>query len=272
MSVGADAVQAVKGLARSAGLRRSTVASVRMRVERTTMATRGPAGSRPGGRILAYHTVGTPSWGVNDVTPARFRRQLELARREGHRFVPAVEIARTGGEPGDLAVTFDDGMVSVARHAAPILRDLGIPWTLFVVTGWADGAHGFGDDLVLGWDGLARLVTDSLCTIGSHSCTHPRFPALEHGQVIDELAASQAILRDRLGIAADTFAVPFGQSRDWTPACQEAASSVYEFVYAQAEQTRTPGTIGRTFVSRFDGDRVFRAALGGTFDRWEEWY
>ena len=42
-------------------------------------------------------------------------------------------------------------------------------------------------------------------------------------------------------------------------------------MFAQAEETRPAETVARTFVTRWDGDRVFRAALGGAFDRWEEW-
>jgi hypothetical protein len=36
-------------------------------------------------------------------------------------------------------------------------------------------------------------------------------------------------------------------------------------------ERRPPGTVPRTFITRFDNDRLFRAALGGAFDRWEEW-
>ena len=45
----------------------------------------------------------------------------------------------------------------------------------------------------------------------------------------------------------------------------------YEIVYAQAEATRPEGTVARTFVTKFDGDRIFNALLKGKFDRWEEW-
>ncbi len=59
---------------------------------------------------------------------------------------------------------------------------------------------------------------------------------------------------------------------NWTPAAGKAAKAVgYKIVYAQAEETRPEGTVPRTFVTRFDGDRVFKALLGGAFGRWEEW-
>jgi len=30
--------------------------------------------------------------------------------------------------------------------------------------------------------------------------------------------------------------------------------------------------VPRTFVTSWDNDRIFRAALRGSFDRWEEWF
>ena len=87
----------MRSLLRALGVRRSTLAAARLYAERSLLSVRGDARARPTGRILCYHSVGTPAWGVNDVSPARFRRQLESALRRGYRFVPAREIALTGG-------------------------------------------------------------------------------------------------------------------------------------------------------------------------------
>ncbi len=54
-------------------------------------------------------------------------------------------------------------------------------------------------------------------------------------------------------------------------AAELAYQAGYKDVYAQAEDTRPNGTIPRTFVTRFDGDRIFSALLRGAYDRWEEW-
>src|SRR4051794_31406587 len=106
--------------------------------ERNVLATFGAAFGRGDprntGRILCYHSIGQPLWGVNDVSPKQFRRHLELALKAGWRFVPAAEIVRTGGGPKDLAITFDDGLKSVLTNAAPILAEYDVPWSLFVVS------------------------------------------------------------------------------------------------------------------------------------------
>jgi peptidoglycan/xylan/chitin deacetylase (PgdA/CDA1 family) len=242
-----------------------------MGCERHLLATLGRRSAELRSRILCYHSVGTPQWGVNDVSPAQFRRHIELALAAGYRFVAADEIARTGGQPGELAITFDDGLTSVATNAAPILAEYGIPWTLFVVANWADGRHDFGDGLLLGWREIEKLAAQG-ATIGSHSMTHPNFGQVSAEQTHHELGMSRWVIEARLGIAPTTFAIPFGQSKNWRDDSAAAARDAgYTQVYAQAEETRPNGTIPRTFVTGWDDARIFRAALGGAFDRWEEW-
>jgi peptidoglycan/xylan/chitin deacetylase (PgdA/CDA1 family) len=224
-------------------------------------------------RILAYHAVGTPYVGNNDLAPRRFREQLEFALDAGYTFVPASEIADGRAPAKSLAITFDDGIRSAATTAAPILAELGIPWTLFVVSGWADGdARDWAGDMLMGWKDIEGLASQGV-HIGSHSVTHPNFSHIDSGRTAFELEESRRVIESRLGIEVDEFAIPMGQSRDWTAcAANVAADAGYRRVYSQADAARFPGTVARTFITRWDNQRVFRAALGGTYARWEEWY
>jgi peptidoglycan/xylan/chitin deacetylase (PgdA/CDA1 family) len=263
--------QAIKTVVRKSGLSRSHLAAVRMCCERNMLAAVRPRRQRVAGRILCYHSVGQPQWGVNDVSPTQFRRQLELALRSGYRFVPASEVAQTGGGPRDLALTFDDGLRSILTTAAPILAEYGVPWSAFIVSDWAEGQHPFGDDVMLSWREIEQLMAAG-AEIGSHSVSHPNFSWLGPGETVDELARSRHTIEQRLGIRPTTFAIPLGQSKNWSAFASSAAREAgYTTVYAQAEDTRPAGTVARTFVTRWDGDRIFQAALGGAFDRWEEW-
>ena len=256
---------------RATGFRRTHVAAARMCCERYALATFGTRRPREVGRILCYHSVGQPEWGVNNVTPEMFRRHIELALEAGFRFVPAGEIARNGAGPRDLSITFDDGLKSVLTNAAPILASYRVPWSLFVVSDWSDDQGRVGTDTVLDWREIERSAALG-AEIGSHSATHPDFGYLSKTQAADELGRSRETIQQRIGLRADTFAIPLGQSRNWTAIASEAAREVgYDLIYAQAEQTRPPGTVARTFVTHFDSPHIFRALLGGVFDRWEEW-
>lgn len=261
----------LKAFARRAGIRRRGVAALRMRCERSVLAATSRRRPTASGRILCYHSVGTPAWGVNDVTPARFRAHIELAIRLGYRFVRAATIAEGRASDRDLAITFDDGLLSVATNAAPILADLGIPWSLFIVTDWADGRHAFGDGVVMSWSEVERLAALGV-EIGSHSASHPDFKLLQLHEASHELVESRRAIEARTGIVPKAFAIPLGQSKNWSSVAGAAAADAgYERIYAQSVTNRPPGTVARTFITRGDDGRVFRAALEGAFDTWEEW-
>lgn len=263
--------QTLKSVARSFGVERRHVAAARMCCERHWLATFGKPRRRWVGRILCYHTVGQEEWGVNDVTPAQFRRHIELALNAGFRFAPASEIAAGGGDTKALAITFDDGLKSVLTHAAPILKDYGLPWSFFPVTDWCDGREAWVADKVMSWSEVEQLLKQG-AELGSHSVTHPDFSTVDLTRTADELGRSREIIRQRIGFAPASFAIPFGQSRNWSEAAHACAREAgYDIVYAQAEETRTPGTVARTFVTKFDGDRIFKALLKGKYDAWEEW-
>ena len=261
---------AVKAM-NTVGLHRHHVASARMCCERHVLAALGQARRRYIGRILCYHSIGQAEWGTNDVTPEQFRKHIEQALEAGFHFVPASEIVRTGGGPMDLAITFDDGLKSVLTEAAPVIRDYNIPWTVFPVSEWSDGRHHLTDETFLTWKDIETLMKAG-ADIGSHSATHPQFQTIGRPQMVDELGGSRELFHKRLGFSPDTFAIPFGQSGNWTQQAHDLAKEVgYSIIYAQAEETRPTDTIARTFVTKFDHEFIFNALLKGKFDRWEEW-
>ena len=224
------------------------------------------------GRILAYHSVGTPQWGLNDVSPRDFERHLQIAADDGWAFATPAEVIAEPDKP-QLALTFDDGLASLLANALPVLRHHGIPATAFVVTGWAGGAVPDSyRPLVLDWRGV-RALQEGGMTVASHSVTHPDFGRLEPGEARRQLEVSREDLRRMVDIETDEFAIPLGQSANWTPAASLAAAQAgYGTVYAQSVNTRPEGTVPRTFIGRIDRPVLFRAALAGAYDNWEEWH
>lgn len=99
------------------------------------------------GVILTLHHVRPARAGFApnralEVTPEFLDHALATARREGFGFVSMDEvparIASGRGRPF-VAVTFDDGYRDNLEHAAPVLRRHGVPWTVYVVPGYAEG-------------------------------------------------------------------------------------------------------------------------------------
>ena len=89
--------------------------------------------------VLLYHRMGSPIvrsiCGSQYVLPWMFRSQLKMLMSYGYQ--PA-RLASIVSDPkyatGHFAVTFDDGYENVGRPAYPILRELNVPATLFMVT------------------------------------------------------------------------------------------------------------------------------------------
>lgn len=113
------------------------------------------AGPEPA--ILMYHRVTNPladPWGLA-VSPANFAAQMRTLRRLRQPVSldeMAQRLANGTLDKRMVAVTFDDAYRDVLINAKPVLQDLNIPATVFVVT------DKLGDERGLWWDRLATAV------------------------------------------------------------------------------------------------------------------
>ena len=182
--------------------------------------TAAMAGWRPhprGASVLTYHDVtDDPTNPTEQVSPAALRAQLSTAVRLGVRFVslPTLADLLLQGEPVDRlgAITFDDALVGVHRHALEVLRDLDVPATVFVVSdrlGTEEPAWYPGSDRVMTVDEL-REVAAAGVDVQSHTRTHADLPSVRGAALDEELAGSRAGLSDLLGRDVEYLAYPFG--------------------------------------------------------------
>jgi peptidoglycan/xylan/chitin deacetylase (PgdA/CDA1 family) len=256
-------------------------------------------GSRAGESfgILLYHRVAEGRNGVQpptmNVTPERFRQQLEGLLGSGYRFRPLPEAvaAALAGEPTPpktVVVTFDDGYQNTYLHAWPVLRELGIPATVFVVTGYLDSSAPFPFDdwgrkhqrqipavawRPLTWEQCAEMERSGMIEIGSHTHTH-RDMRHRAEEFAGELRTSLDLLKQRLGPGPRTFSFPFGGVRGGFagPELQEAARSSGVTCALTTEiglvgPAADPFSWGRLEVIDDDTSRIVKAKLDG----WYNW-
>ena len=100
-------------------------------------------------------------------------------------------------------MTFDDGERSVFEHAFPVLRELGVPGTVFVVVSPV-GAPG-----LLRWDDLEALA-EAGWEIGSHTVTHACLTELDDASLETELRGSREAIESMLGRPCRSIAYPHG--------------------------------------------------------------
>ncbi|WP_418512168.1 polysaccharide deacetylase family protein, partial [Corallibacter sp.] len=92
-------------------------------------------------RILMYHRI-SPDGAPGTISVDQFREQIRLIKRsfEPISLTKLVKLYDQGIRPNHaVAVTFDDGYKDFAEYAFPILKEEGVPATLFVTTGFVNG-------------------------------------------------------------------------------------------------------------------------------------
>jgi peptidoglycan/xylan/chitin deacetylase (PgdA/CDA1 family) len=218
--------------------------------------------------VLYYH-------GVANAQRLRFRRQMEWLR-SCMNVVPVAAITSPSGSTRRTCITFDDALDSVRRNALPILQELHLPATVFVVSGnlgqrpaWEISAnHPDADELVMTADQLSMLPRE-LIQIGSHTVTHPDLTTLTPNQVRRELIDSKRSLEAILARPVDTFSVPFGEYTDET--LRLAREAGYDSILTcdpeVIEPRREPLGIGRFKVGADDWMLEFKLKAAGAY-RW----
>lgn len=179
------------------------------------------AGTRRNG-VLMYHGVGdreTEGGFFGSVSSERFRADLEHFAA-GFEFVALADVFE-GGETGQIAVTFDDGLSSVYSEVLPILREFDAPATVFVTPAFVGDRnrdliakrHRVDVDgpIMLTDDELAALASDPLVTVGNHTLTHPNLAEVESDERLHaEIVGARDRLEDRYDTVVDSFSYPYG--------------------------------------------------------------
>lgn len=73
-------------------------------------------------------------------------------------------------------------------------------------------AREYAKTLSMSWDDISSLASDSLCTIGGHSMTHPPFNMLSEKELEFEVTEGCGKLERAIGKRIEHFAYPFGTS------------------------------------------------------------
>jgi peptidoglycan/xylan/chitin deacetylase (PgdA/CDA1 family) len=168
---------------------------------------------KPRAPVLAFHDI-VPVERIGDVPvehrpyalpPPVFRSFLLAASTSPRRSLPVGDVP---GELGGLfySLTFDDGHESDYTEAFPVLCELGLRATFFVVPTLVE-TPGY-----VTWSQLREMVTAGM-EIGSHSLTHPFMDKLGPSELEREWGESKAMIEGRLGSAVRSASLP----RGWPP-------------------------------------------------------
>jgi peptidoglycan/xylan/chitin deacetylase (PgdA/CDA1 family) len=156
--------------------------------------------------ILLYHHIA-----VKDdryyVSPDVFRQQMETLISLGYTGITVpqlVDVLQHGGELPErpVVITFDDGDLDVYQNAYPIMRELGLVGTFFVVGTRLNSKE------VISVDQLKEM-TAAGWAVGCHSMTHIDL-TLNHDALTYEAGNCKSFLEKEVGVPVVTFAYPYG--------------------------------------------------------------
>jgi peptidoglycan/xylan/chitin deacetylase (PgdA/CDA1 family) len=221
------------------------------------------------GVVLYYHAITARE-------RPRFAWQMDELLHLASPFCAGAPDTMTG-EGLNVAVTFDDGFLSVVENALPELSERGIPFTMFVPSGclgerpsWIhDPNHPSWDEQVLSEKELRALASHPLATVGSHSITHPNLPKIDLAAAERELRESREQLEAVVATPIDQFSFPHGAHNDTLLASARQAG--YRLVFTVEPTTVTPSrhpfAVGRVAADPGDWRIEFRLKIAGAY-RW----
>ncbi len=180
--------------------------------------------------VLQYHHVSTSAPRATRISPELFSQHLAYIKENGYRVVPLYEFTQALENNGSLpdktlAITFDDGYISVYTEAYPLLKQYGFPFTVFLNTKPVEQNL----PQFISWDQINEMVKNG-ASIANHSYSHPHLirkqSNLESAKtnqvdevwqkdVLEEILRSQRSIEKNVGKqkgnVQSLFAYPYGE-------------------------------------------------------------
>ncbi len=171
--------------------------------------------------ILCYHRFGRTSNGKMTVSATALAAQLDWLVRNRYHVLKLADLrdwldGKRALPLRSVVITADDGYASFYHHAFPLLKQYGLPATLFVYTDFI----GAGD--AVDWAELQEMSRSGLVDVAGHSRTHrnlierqPNESDEAYQQVLlNEIRTPQTLLSQKLGIPIEHFAYPYGDANE----------------------------------------------------------
>ncbi len=225
--------------------------------------------------ILTFHSISEGGSPLR-ISPALFARQMEWLKANAV-VLPLDRVATelAGARPlprRAVALTFDDGFGDFAEQAAPVLRRLEFPATVFLPTAycgrtnaWPGQPQWVEPQPLLDWDMIRELCRQGF-SFGAHSRSHCVLTEVTPEQAEEEIKLSRRDIEEHVGVQADYFCYPYGLwnqrvreevARHYRGACSTAAGVVepdadpYALPRVDAHYLRRTAVFHLMFTERF---------------------
>jgi peptidoglycan/xylan/chitin deacetylase (PgdA/CDA1 family) len=217
--------------------------------------------------VLSYHKISKP-WPDARVRggftpPRRFFKQMSYLKNEGFVFYTASEIIEYFQQRGEfpqkgIALTFDDGWKDNYTNAFPVLKQLEIKATIFIIPASIgqlfSGATAEGEQphAHLSQDEI-REMADAGIEFGSHTMNHRLLNKISETEVKSEVEDAKREIENLLQKPCLTFAYPAGFYSETARHAVEQAGHIAAFTTTYGPTDRVDlFALNRTEVLRRD--------------------
>ncbi len=217
--------------------------------------------------VLIYHRVGGGSDSAVDMHATDFREQMALLAELGTvlSLDDATAALQRGDRPVGVVITFDDGAADFCDVAVPVMAELGLPSTLYLVTAAPDAGSLPWGPPAASWQSLRDAATTGLVSVQSHTHDHRLLHHTTSAETAEQLDRSIDAIGQQLGHAPRHFAYPKAVAGN--SAARAAVASRFTSAALAGHRVNTSAShlqrLGRVPVSRADDLATFRRKVQG---------
>ncbi|OQB14729.1 MAG: Poly-beta-1,6-N-acetyl-D-glucosamine N-deacetylase precursor [Firmicutes bacterium ADurb.Bin193] len=204
--------------------------------------------------VLLYHNITENTDGMDiivNITPRRFREHMVALKSAGYNTITLddyYEHIQNGKSLPEkpVIITFDDGYLSNYEFAYPILQELEMKATIFIVTD-SVGPGGKVSYPHFTWEQARQMQQSGVIDIQSHTHTHRDVTLQNREETVREIRLSKYLIESNLNKECSYLAYPYG-----------AYNNISIRLASEAGYKMMLGLVGRETDGQNNPDRVLK--------------
>lgn len=200
--------------------------------------------------VLCYHDVNPKQTNDMLMDPAKFKEQMQYLKDNNYTTLTMSELYGFLKEDKKIpeksvVITFDDGYIGNYTYAYPILKELNLHATIFMISGMLD------NELYVNEKQLKELSDSDAIEIQSHTAMHEHLATLSEEKQLATLKTAKEKLESVIGKPVEYLAYPYGESnKDTRTAAKEAGYKLgFSLDGAMADKSDNNYNVDRLYIS-----------------------
>ena len=214
--------------------------------------------------VLYYHSIDPSESNEVILSPQKLKAQLQYIKDSGYTTLTMTELndyisKHTPIPEKSIVITFDDGYKDNYTNAFPILKELDMKATIFVITSVIDDGYYLSKNEI-------KELSDYGIDIQSHTVKHLHLNTLSYEEQLKELKSSKETLEAITNKPVISVAYPFGDHDENTLKAAKASGYNLGFLTDKglAKPTSQSISLNRIYVSSAYSMDTFKERLLNT--------